>query len=165
MGTLIAVVLVLLMMPRVALAQPNPVHLTVDYPAVDRYGGRPTAAAYGSVYIAGWTFNCYTGQQPPEIRAYYTDNAHRLVEVRDAVVYWRLVRPDVQAYAPYACNSQYVPQVHLPNNPYLGFAIWFPTPIPRGLRVIVVRVSDPIFQPTTDETLGTKYWQGWFTIQ
>jgi len=148
-----------------AFTQPSPVHLHVDVPATSDWRG-PIPVTFGAWYIAGWTFNCYTGQQPPDVKVFYaSDQIGELEPVPDAYVHWRLERPDVQAAAPGICSSAYVPAVHLPNGPYLGFAIGFPTPIPRGRRVVVVKVTDPVFSPTTDPAMGTKYWQSWLEIQ
>ena len=145
-------------------AQPSPVHLFVDVPATNGPYG-PTPVPFGYWYIAGWALNCYSGQQPTELHVYYANDRGELVEVADAFIHWRLERPDVLAAVPGICDADYVPAVHLPTTPHLGFAIGFPTPIPRGRRVVVVRTTDPIVQPTTDPAMGTKFWQSFLDIQ
>ena len=141
-------------------AQPSPVRAFVDIPA------EHSVWPHGLFYVAGWNLNCYTGQQVPEIKVYYVpDGSGPLVHVRDAQVVWRLVRPDVQAAAPNLCHAADVPWV-VPATAHLGFAVFFPTPIPRGPdRRIVVQFTDSAVWPTTDSALGTVYIQRLVTIQ
>ncbi len=131
-------------------AQPSPVHLAVDW-------------ANGQA-IAGWTLNCYTGQQTAALTVFYLGENQMLIPAA-VPIQWRLSRPDVQAAAPWICPAA-VPETITPSGPFLGFTVVLsPGAVPSGRRLIVLQATDPVFQPTTDaDHLGTQFWQGWVFV-
>lgn len=145
-----------------ALAQPSPIHLAVDTPYKNPIEPRPIEVPFGAFYIGGWTLNCYTGMQAATLAVFDTtvENGQYVTrEVKDAVISWRIERPDVLAATPWICNAWLIPQVKLPASAYLGFHIYFPTPLSKGAHHLVVRALDPIVMPMSSPDVGAKYWQ------
>ena len=142
-------------------AQPSPIHLAIDYPTLTPY--QNTVVNYGELMLAGWTMNCYTGQQAATLTVTDTvqdaSGQYVTTEVKDALIVWRLARPDVLTVAPWICHAGLIPEVRLPSSPYLGFHIYFPQPLARGVHHLSVRALDTVMMPTTDPALGTKYWR------
>ena len=92
-----------------------------------------TSAAPYVGYLAGWAFQCENGAAITKVDVYYTDstapNGQR--RVLDAMWLPGGERLDVQRHF---VRTGTCPKA--PSNS--GWAIWFPTPIPKGTRTISI---------------------------
>ncbi len=92
-----------------------------DIPAVD-------GAGYQG-YIAGWGFECGSGEGVDQIDIYYSDEtaSNGIRRVKDYVIYFAQDRPDVMNHFVRNC-----PRVHSNT----GWAVYPSTPIPSGHRTL-----------------------------
>jgi hypothetical protein len=124
MKQLMGVVVAVLLSAGYAQAQGCPtcfVAGNTDIPAMD-------GSAYPG-YIAGWGFECGSGEGVDQIDIYYSDDTspEGIRRVKDYVIYFAQDRPDVMNYF-----VPYCPRVHSNT----GWAVYPTTPIPSGHRMI-----------------------------
>jgi len=111
-------------------AQQTPLRGNIDIPAQNAVVSR------AGLYLAGWEFDCQTGQQPYGVSAFYTTDTG-IVPV-PVVVKWRVYRPDVyQAFAGFSCDQN--GSLYL--SPFTGWHLYFPEPPPVGQRTLILQFS------------------------
>lgn len=121
----VALLLLVLLSPVPAVAQET-VFGNIDIPQSD------TVLSAGQFYLAGWTLNCYTGQQPSAVYVWVYKRAAGYVPV-SGVIYWRLLRVDVANAFTATCGLL---------RPFLGWAIYLDKYLDPGMYEITVLFWD-----------------------